>query len=250
MKFIKNVLVIIVFFIPIIMNAKQTGVKMIPVQTTLPAPQPKIAGQPPKQPVLQQQSYANALNIIRNQMPAHQILHNNQFSSEFINFVKDSIKDSDYPDIFTKALLEAGGYLYAILTGNQQIDNDTLMNIKNQIDRQMNLLFPTKIIKPNIEQKDIPYSAKSGVYPEFVEGKGKQQITQTYHLIPVNKLQEFKLCPLFDQRVLNKEEKELANQLKKEGHTQESIMRFLGKVAPHYSVFNEHHIMESGETGP
>lgn len=238
MKIIKSIMILIIISTLYLMNAKQTGIKTIPVQTNIPAPQPQIAVQPSKQPIAQQKSYANALNIIRHQMRSDQILQNNRFTQQFINFVKDNVQNSDYPEVFAKALLQAGGYLNVSLTGNQQTDYNLFMNIRDQVDHQINVLF-SRNVQPIIQPQE----------------KTKERIlAQPYYLVStdINTLTKFGLCPLFDKKAvaLNQEEKELADELRKQGSSEESILEFLGKVPPHYSVFNENHQFEPKKTGP
>lgn len=88
------------------------------------APQPVIASQ---QRVTQPQSYADALSIIRTQMPSNKVVINNTFTQEFINFVTSLNLSS----VQTQALLEAGANLHAPLTGNNQIDMPVLASLKN-----------------------------------------------------------------------------------------------------------------------
>ena len=91
-----------------------------------PAKRPAIA---PQQPILKPQSYANALNIIRTQMPSNKVLINNAFTQEFINFVTSL----NLADAQMQALLQAGVNLHAVLTDDDQTDQGILLSLKNNI---------------------------------------------------------------------------------------------------------------------
>ena len=81
------------------------------------------------QPIMQPQSYAQALNIIRIQMPSNKVLMNNAFTQEFINFVTLL----NLSEIQTQALLEAGMNLHATLTDNDQANKQILSSLSNSI---------------------------------------------------------------------------------------------------------------------
>jgi hypothetical protein len=81
----------------------------------------------------------------------------------------------------------------------------------------------------------------------------KQKLTTTtiqpkpYSLVPTheNALKNFGLCPLFEKKVLTKED---VKDLQRQGYTQEEISNFTIVAFPHYSVFNEKTKLLSGET--
>lgn len=127
------------------------------------APQPiaqpqQIQAQPigkpamiPKNPAAQQISYAQALNIIKMQMPAHKILVNNRFTPEFINFVTSL----NLSNVQTQALLEAGVNLHATLSDNDQTDRKMLSSLRNNIQTIVQNK-PQQVMQPVVPKKAAP----------------------------------------------------------------------------------------------
>src|SRR5580658_10020800 len=85
--------------------------KQIPQQQIQKPSQP--IQQKKQQPIQQQMSYAQALNVVKN-MPHQHVIANNMLTQNFVNFVMSL----NLPTIQTKALLQAGAYSHALWTGN------------------------------------------------------------------------------------------------------------------------------------
>ena len=240
MKISRNtILTMMIVFITSSLSAKQVGQKTGTVQPVT-SIQP-ITSVQPKQPPIQLQSsikessYARALRIIRTEMRSDQVLKDNTFTQYFINFVRDSVQGSEYADVFAKALLQAGATLHVTFDGDNAIDFTIIDDINNEVDRQMRLFFAKPVSKPG---KSVEQSRPMHVGMYLVPTDAKA-------------LRQYDLCPLFSQKQLafNQAEQVLAKELKGQGYSEEDIAKFLGKVAPHYSVFNEQYRLESGDIG-
>ena len=141
-------------------------------------------------PIAQPQSYAQALDIIKTKMPSHQVLINNSFTQEFINFVKSV----NLSDIETKALLQAGANIHAIWSDNDGINQQILSSLRNNIQS----IVPTKPIAPVIPtipaQPVIPTKPATPIIPtKPIEQKSP--ITQVHRelLGKVKKLEGFEI---------------------------------------------------------
>jgi hypothetical protein len=241
MKTSRSIIVMIMtVFITSLLSAKQVGKKTETVQPVTPV-QPITRPRPVEQPIqpsIKESSYAKALRIIRTKMQPHEVLKDNKFTGYFINFVRISVEDSEYADVYAKALLEAGATLYVTLDGDNAIDRTIVDDLHDEIDRQMKLLFP----------KTMPKPGKPVQKP--------QPIHVAMHAVPTDAqvLRKFNLCPLFtqiDMSSLTQEQQVLVKELKQQGYTQDQIAQFITQtIAPHYSVFNEQHRKLSGEISP
>src|SRR5579863_8725166 len=153
MKIIKNIIVIIMIsFVTVSLHTKQVGKKTETVQpVTIVQPINRPAENRPVeqkiQPPVQVSSYAQALEIIRTKMRPDQVLKNNRFTQYFVNFVRDSVQGSEHANVFAKALLEAGAHLNVQFTGDNAIDSTILTDIRDEIDRQLQTLFPKTVSK-------------------------------------------------------------------------------------------------------
>jgi hypothetical protein len=136
MKFLKNLLLIVVIFQSPFVLAKKRGAQATPATkpTTQPTPvQPPVRVAPtpqvPPQPMMPPQSYAQALNIIKTQMTADQVLINNTFNPQFINFVRSLNLSATE----TQALLQAGMNIHATWTDNNENNRNILSSLRNNI---------------------------------------------------------------------------------------------------------------------
>ncbi|HLC07453.1 MAG TPA: hypothetical protein VJJ26_04675 [Candidatus Babeliales bacterium] len=144
MSFFKNLL-------PIILLCTISSVSPRGVGQTRPVEQPKptpikAIPTPPiirQQPVIQQKSYAQALDIIKNQMPSRKVLINNVFTQEFIDFVTAL----NLSEIETTALLQAGANIHATWTDNNETNKKILSSLRNNI-KSITQTKPREQIKP------------------------------------------------------------------------------------------------------
>ena len=157
MNFFKNILMTLLLCTlnsasPKSLNKPQPIIPIVEQEKTIAAK--KIKAQPIKspikqQPIIQQKTYAQALNTVR-MMPSHEVLNNNIFTQQFINFVKSL----SLSPIETTALLQAGANLHTTWSDDNQRNKNTLLSQKNSIAT----LSPSKVIqekKPTIQKKPI-----------------------------------------------------------------------------------------------
>jgi hypothetical protein len=98
-------------------------------------------------------TYAEALNYIKSNMQAGDVLIGNTFTQKFINFVKEL----DLYFVETEALLQAGVSLYATWTGNDKDDSRSLYSLKNTIESitQAQITMPSQPAQPS-SPKPVP----------------------------------------------------------------------------------------------
>ena len=177
--------------------AKQVGRVVAPVQTmperVMPQPQTPIHIQPVPEPSFGQ-SYASALAYIKTRMNSSHILKNNRFTPYFINFVKDAIENSGTnASLFAHALLQAGAYLHTPFMNEEIINITILSDLKDEIDRQMKMLFTQN--KP--ENKIVPVQP---VEPIIKKAEPAQPGKSSTYLVPTDltTLRQLDLYPLFE----------------------------------------------------
>lgn len=134
------------------------------------APQPKCKGgmckpaMAPQRRIIQPQSYAQALNIIRTQMAPNDVFVQNLFNKEFI----DMVLSLDISDEQTRALLEAGVNLHAPLTDNDQTTQQTLSFLRNNIEGFVQNR-PQPIVQPVAPQQAAPVQPIKPAAPKPVQ---------------------------------------------------------------------------------
>jgi len=177
MKLGKNILLVLLFCSAGLVHARAVRKTTVPVKATVETP---VVQSKTKQPLVQGQSYAQALTAIRTTMRADQVWKDNKFTDLFVTFVKNSVHNSDYADIFARALFEAGANLHVQFTGDNSIDKTIVIDINNAINQQMNLLRVKPFEQPIIIKKT-------------------EISAQRMHVVPTaaQVLSQFGLCPLF-----------------------------------------------------
>ena len=162
-----------------------------------PAPQQKYApAQPALQPaivqqqrIIQPQSYADALNIIRTQMPSNKVVINNAFTQDFINFVTSL----NLSNIQTQALLEAGANLHASLTGNDQVDTQILASLKNIVPPTQTRQAPP--IQPAIRPQPVPPTQPQAPVTPPAAQQRKRQARTPQQKTPMRPIAQVKQAP-------------------------------------------------------
>ncbi len=146
MKIFKQILSLILLFSLTSVDAKRRSTQAprstAPTTQQVPAPKPAPAVPPAarqrapervQKPVrvarTQPQSYAQALNVIKTEMQADEVLINNRFNPEFINF----IESLNLSPLETTALLQAGANMFATWTDNNETNKNILSSLKKSI---------------------------------------------------------------------------------------------------------------------
>jgi O-acetyl-ADP-ribose deacetylase (regulator of RNase III) len=137
-------------------KARRSAPKPISQPKIVPA-QPECKGgmckraMTPQRRIMQPQSYAQALDIIRTQMSANDVFVHNLFNKSFI----DMVLSLNLSDAQTQALLEAGVNLHAPLTDNDQTTQQTLSFLRNNIEGFVQNR-PQPIVQPIAPQQPAP----------------------------------------------------------------------------------------------
>jgi hypothetical protein len=215
MTFLKRVVSIVLLFtmghISAAIGVRTAAVPIIQSQIRQQVVQPKQFIQQVQsqiQPQVQAYSFANALSIIM-QMPSHKVFSQNVFTPYFIDFVKNNASS----DVFARALFEEGAAIHAVYSGNDRDDYNRVVNIRMQIDNQMNALAQLNV------QKSVTQSVSQPSIQQRMEQPRQQMLAQTQppiaqktivahqhvHLLPTDAptLRKFDLCPLFDRPALS-----------------------------------------------
>lgn len=170
MEFFKNTFIIVALFITSSIPAaqpaprrtvrtrstvKRTATHTRPAtrETISPAPTPFIDNAPQnrQRTTKKSLSYATALDNIKRTMQSNQVFSDNVFTDNFIKFVGDNASNSD----LARALFEAGCYLHAKFTGQDEDDDAILMDIQAQIDSQVDIWQATKPLTESQVKKTV-----------------------------------------------------------------------------------------------
>ncbi len=137
MKFLRNLLPVLVIFTISSLSAKKRG-GGAPRTTEQPQPRPSTRiNQPVQEQPAQGQSYKDLVTFVKNYRNAWDNAQG-KLTTNFVNTVAQKAQAANLDDFQLEALLQTARDLHGIFSGNQNKDIATLQSVNNQITAAIN----------------------------------------------------------------------------------------------------------------